>query len=211
MGRDGRIDCGPLVRARRLPCHMDRPGTRRAREGGVLWIGCIHLRRRVRQRAQLGPRTSRGVVGAISPPRERGTIRDSAKGLEADVDGAGIDRFHTLPLVLSAISNAGGFLAAGVRFTANPLPTHRRKRKRFSRPMRVRVVVDASIGIMVVVLVIGMPFTTVPPPVVTTPEAAPLVSIGLGLVVGIGVGTAVPGASVAGAGVTTVQGVAGRA
>ena len=74
----------------------------------------------------------------------------------------------------------------------------------------MRVVVVVATGIMVVVLAIGMPFTTVPPLVVTTPEAVPLVSIGLGLVLGIGmgVGTTVPGAAVAGAGVMTVPGVA---
>jgi hypothetical protein len=71
------------------------------------------------------------------------------------------------------------------------------------------VVVVVVTGIIVVVLVIGMPFTTVPPLVVTTPEAELLVSIGLGLVlgVGIGVGTTVLGAAVAGAGVMTVPGV----
>jgi hypothetical protein len=81
-------------------------------------------------------------------------------------------------------------------------------RKRLRRPIRVRVVVVT--GTIVVVLVTGMPFTTVPPLVVTTPEGVPLVSIGLGLVlgVGIGVGTTVLGAAVAGAGVMTVPGAA---
>jgi hypothetical protein len=54
---------------------------------------------------------------------------------------------------------------------------------------------------------IGMPFTTVPPPAVTTPLVVLLVSTGLAVPgIGIGVGTAVPGAGVAG--ITTVPVVA---